>query len=281
LYFWHRNRTNHIKELTQAHIEMRKTHDEMVVAKQSAEQANNAKSVFLANISHELRTPMHSILGFSKLGLKVLGNDVSKSQKDKLIRYFNNINLSGKRLLVLINNLLDIEKLISGKTQFDPTKVDFLTILNSALSEMEAYIQTNKSLLDIKKEGIVETHVWVDENLMIQVLVNLLSNAVKFSPEQGVITIEINDLNENEGHACLLEVKIIDQGPGIPEQELNSIFDHFVQSSYTKAGTGGTGLGLAISQNIMNLHRSKITVSNIEGAGACFCFILKKSPFNI
>jgi len=281
LYFWHRNRTNHIKELTQAHIEMRKTHDEMVVAKQSAEQANNAKSVFLANISHELRTPMHSILGFSKLGLKVLGNDVSKSQKDKLIRYFNNINLSGKRLLVLINNLLDIEKLISGKTQFDPTKVDFLTILNSALSEMEAYIQTNKALLDIKKEGIVETHVWVDENLMIQVLVNLLSNAVKFSPEQGVITIEINDLNENEGHACLLEVKIIDQGPGIPEQELNSIFDHFVQSSYTKAGTGGTGLGLAISQNIMYLHRSKITVSNIEGAGACFCFILKKSPFNI
>jgi len=284
LYFWQRNRSSHIKELTQAHLEMRQSHDQMVMAKQSAEQANNAKSVFLANISHELRTPMHSILGFSKLGLKILDNDVSQLQKDKLIRYSNNINLSGKRLLVLINNLLDIEKLTSGKMQFIPTKIDFITILDSALSEMEAYIQDNKTQVEIKKKESVETQIWVDKNLMIQVLVNLLSNAVKFSPEQGMVTIEINDLYENNDHEtqeCYIEVKVIDQGPGIPEHELNSIFEHFVQSSTTKAGTGGTGLGLAISQNIMNLHKSKITVSNIEGAGACFSFILNKTAFDI
>jgi len=283
-YSWQRNRTNHINDLTEAHQNISYAHDEMLMAKQSAEKANKAKSIFLANISHELRTPMHSILSFSRLSLNILDKETSEPKYVKLKRYASNINQSGKRLLRLINNLLDIEKLISGKIEFNPKKVNFMQVLTTALSEMEGFIEDNKTLVVIDNSATV-TDVWAEENLILQVLINLLSNAVKFSPEKSIITISLinktpssNDMID-EG-TTILAVNIKDQGPGVPENEMDAIFDHFVQSSITKEATGGTGLGLAICQHILKLHHGKISVTNLPEKGACFTFTLSATPNN-
>jgi len=283
--YWQKNRTAHINDLLEAHQDISYAHDEMLLAKQSAEKANKAKSTFLANISHELRTPMHSILSFSKLSLKILDKEVSESQNTKLKRYASNINQSGKRLLGLINNLLDIEKLISGKIEFNPKNVDFKQILTTALSEMEGFIEDNKIQIVVDKSATV-TDVWAEEHLILQVLINLLSNAVKFSPEESIITISMFNTrlptdNIVDGDKTILEVYIKDQGPGVPENELHAIFDHFVQSSNTKEATGGTGLGLAISQHILKLHHGKISVTNLPEKGACFSFTLTTSNIDV
>ncbi len=278
-YIWQKNRSIHIHALLKAHQKMRDAHDEMHLAKQSAEKANKAKSIFLANVSHELRTPMHSILSFSKLSLKILEKTLSNPQNDKLSRYASNINQSGKRLLSLINNLLDIEKLISGKIEFNPRNIDFMKIITAALSEMEGYIMENKVQVVVDK-SCTETTVWAEEHLILQVIINLLSNAVKFSPKGGILTIcivnkmlSIDNLKDGE-NKIFLEVSIMDQGPGVPENEFQTIFEQFVQSSNIKAGTSGTGLGLAISQQILKLHHSKIQVTNLTEKGACFSFAL-------
>jgi len=284
-YIWQRSRAIHMNTLLKAHQNMRDAHDEMHRAKQSAEKANKAKSMFLANISHELRTPMHSILSFSKLTLKILDKTLPSPQNDKLTRYATNINQSGKRLLRLINNLLDIEKLVSGKIEFVPKNIDFMKILTAALSEMEAYIMENKVHIVVDK-SCTETIVWAEEHLILQVLINLLSNAVKFSPEGGILTISmvnkmlsIDDMTDGE-NKTFLEVSIKDQGPGIPDNELQAIFEQFVQSSNIKAGTSGTGLGLAISQHILKLHQGKIHVTNLPEKGACFSFVLAIKKYN-
>jgi len=277
--YWKKYRDIHINELLEAHQKMQDAHDEMLIAKQIAEKANKAKSMFLANISHELRTPMHSILSFSKLSLKILDKDGTHPKTDKLTRYSSNINQSGKRLLRLINNLLDIEKLVSGKIDFNPKYIDFMEILTSALSEMEGYIMESKIKVVVDK-NCDETTVLVEEHLILQVLINLLSNGVKFSPEGGILTISIvnkllpSDSVKNGESKKVLEFNIKDQGPGIPESELQAIFDQFVQSSNIKAGTSGTGLGLAISQHILKLHNGEIQVINLPERGACFSFSL-------
>ncbi len=276
---WLKSRAIHMNTLLKAHQDMSDAHDEMHRAKQSAEKANKAKSIFLANISHELRTPMHSILSFSKLSLKILDKTLANPQNDKLSRYASNINQSGKRLLRLINNLLDIEKLMAGKIEFSPRNIDFMDILTAALSEMEAYILDNKVQVIVDNK-CTESTVWAEEHLILQVLINLLSNAVKFSPEAGILTIGIInktlpiDNVEGEESKTYLEVSIKDQGPGVPEGEFKAIFEQFVQSSNIKAGTGGTGLGLAISQHILKLHQGKIHVTNLPDKGACFSFDL-------
>jgi len=278
-FIWQKSRMIHMNSLLKAHQNMRDAHDEMDIAKQSAEKANKAKSIFLANISHELRTPMHSILSFSKLSMKILDKTLPNPQIDKLSRYASNINQSGKRLLRLINNLLDIEKLVSGKIEFNPQKVDFMKILSAALSEMEAYIMENKVRVVVDKTSS-ETTVWAEEHLILQVLINLLSNAVKFSPEEGEITVSIvnktlaiDNIKDGENRS-FLEISIKDQGPGIPENEFQAIFEQFVQSSNIKAATSGTGLGLAISQHILKLHQGEIQVTNLPEKGACFSFAL-------
>jgi len=276
---WLKSRSIHMKTLLKAHQDMSDAHDEMHSAKQSAEKANKAKSIFLANISHELRTPMHSILSFSKLSLKILDKTSANPQNDKLSRYASNINKSGKRLLRLINNLLDIEKLVAGKIEFTPQSVDFKVILTTALSEMEAYI-LDKKVQVIVDNKCTDTTIWAEEHLILQVLINLLSNAVKFSPEGGILTINmVNKVQETENiiegnNTRFIEINIKDQGPGVPEGEFDAIFEQFVQSSDTKAGTGGTGLGLAISQHILKLHHGKIEVTNLPVKGACFSFAL-------
>ena len=224
--------------------------------------ANQAKSEFLANMSHELRTPLHSILSFASFGTK---KTCANAKPEKLLDYFNRIKNSGKTLLELLNDLLDLAKLESGKAMFafEPSDLGILvrTVTNeldTLLSERNLSIRHERSKFDGK--------VTLDAERIKQVLRNLLNNAIKFSPEGGTIDVSVCCV------AGSVRVSVCDQGPGIPQDELEAVFDKFIQSSKTKTGAGGTGLGLAICLKIVTAHKGRIWAQNRPGGGAVFSF---------
>ena len=250
---------------------------ELEHAVEEADKANNAKSLFLANISHELRTPMHGILGFSKLGTQRF----EKVPREKLKNYFDVINVSGQRLLSLLNDLLDLSKLESGKMRIELQSNHLESVVQTCKAELSNIYEEKELAIDVMVAEDVPI-VKFDLTRMSQVVLNLLSNAVKFSDKNGVINIAIKTdkiiLQQNEE---LLEVpavklEISDEGPGIPEGELKQVFDKFVQSSKTDAGSGGTGLGLAICKEIIEAHRGEIWAENNE-KGATFVVLLPQA----
>ncbi|ETX07632.1 ATP-binding protein [Candidatus Entotheonella palauensis] len=228
-------------------------------AKESAEAANQAKSEFLANMSHELRTPLNGILGFAALGVQ----RISSAPSDKLLNYFNKIVNSGERLLVLLNDLLDVAKLEAGKMPLRFETANLHRLLSVTVDEF--YALTIERQLEIRMQlpeapGIIRT----DPERIMQVFRNLLSNAVKFAPPGSTIAIRLQREEET------VTVAFHDQGPGIPPEEIESIFDTFVQSSKTKTGAGGTGLGLSICREIVTAHQGRLWAENNPDGGAVF-----------
>jgi signal transduction histidine kinase len=245
-----------------------------------AQAANVAKSEFLANMSHELRTPMHAILSFSELG----EDRAEASNQAKMAQYFGRIAQSAKRLLGLINDLLDLAKLEAGRLELELGPVDILSLLRRAGGQLESLIEQRKLTLLITYDTLV-TDIVGDRSRIAQVIHNLLSNAIKFSPEGGAIgihlsaaTLAIGRPGEIPENQLALSIRFSDSGVGIPDGELESIFEKFVQSSATKTGAGGTGLGLAISREIVLQHRGTIVAENNAGGGASFIVTL---PINL
>lgn len=234
---------------------------ELLIAKDAAEAANRAKTAFLANMSHELRTPLHGILSFTRLGIKK--NDVAPPEKR--LHYFQKINESAETLLTLLNDLLDLAKLESGKAAFEFGSTDLCVLVYKVIDEFNPLASERQITINFDRPP-GRSQVVVDKLKMMQVLRNLLSNALKFSPDGGTIRIGLRP----EDGDWLFSLR--DQGMGIPEEELETVFDKFIQSSKTKTGAGGTGLGLAISQEIIVAHRGRIWAENNPDGGAQFCF---------
>lgn len=226
-----------------------------------AETANEAKSEFLANMSHELRTPLHGILSFADFGTK----KIDEVSSQKLLSYFQKIKINGKILMWLLDDLLDLAKMEAKSTKFDfvPAKIDEL--ITSVIGECSAIIEKQTLNIQFNPEQIAE-QVTLDVEKIKQVIRNLLSNAIKYSPENGTITVQVNKTEES------IRVSLSDQGHGIPADELEDVFDKFVQSSKTSTGAGGTGLGLAICKNIIAEHNGRIWADNTNEGGALFTF---------
>ena len=230
---------------------------ELRTAKEEAERANAAKSEFLANMSHELRTPLHCILSFARFGVRGKGS----LDPAKALGYFQRIEASGSTLLSLLNNLLDLSKLEAEAVTLCRERVE-LQLLVMEVAEECAALARDKRLSIRLPMSESSAFVDADRARLAQVLRNLLSNSVKFTPQDGTIHVAVE---VNEDWAL---VAIRDSGPGIPDDECETVFDKFVQSKRTNSGAGGTGLGLSICREIMLLHGGSVRAVPTHGQGA-------------
>ena len=240
-------------------------------AKVAAESANQAKTEFLANMSHEMRTPMHAILSFAQIGQ----NRVANTAPEKLRAYFERITVAGERLLRLLNDLLDLSKSEAGKLSLSLQPSDVCGLVQEAASEfsMLAVAKHIDFQCDLPDHGVIAQ---VDGLRFGQVVRNLLSNAIKFTPTAGRICVRLTEIDEQvNGSGLCLEV--VDSGVGIPEHQLDVIFEKFVQSSLTNTGSGGTGLGLAICREIMHAHMGSVSAHNNPDGGATFRLLLPRT----
>ncbi len=226
------------------------------VARDAAEKASLVKSEFIANISHELRTPLQAIIGFSEIGM------TRASTPERTATMFNHIHASGQRMLALVNDLLDVSKIESSVGTFNLAPCDLRELVRAVVTELTPLLQRqgHRAQLQLPPDTLLAR---ADSLRFQQVVRNVMANAIRFSPPGQPIEVDVTHAGEGR---CRVTVR--DHGPGIPEAELQDIFDAFIQSSRTKDGSGGTGLGLAICRKIMDAHGGTIHAENAPGGGA-------------
>ena len=237
--------------------------------KEAAEAANRAKSVFLANMSHELRTPLNAILGFSAL----LQRDAGIVGHDR--EHLDIINRSGEHLLGLINDILDMAKIEAGRVELQIAPFDLYVLVRDLVGMMGQRAIEKGLELRLEQSSRVARYLRGDEIRLRQALVNLLGNAIKFT-EQGAVTLRLEALPDPAG-GPRLRIEVEDTGPGIAAEDLERVFDPFVQAGQTSAQKG-TGLGLAITRQFVELMGGRIGVTSDLGRGSRFWIELPVEP---
>ena len=254
--------------LTQVNDELRQAQDAAAEALQSAERASKAKTDFLSNMSHDIRTPMNAIIGITTL----MKNELH--QPEKLAEHLDKLETSGQLLLGIINNILDMSRIESGKTTLNVEKMN----LPQQVSQLDSIIRQQAG--QRRQTFTVNTHlqhenVLADPNRLNQVLMNILSNAVKYMPKGGHIRLEVEELPRNE-HFARYRFVVQDDGIGMSEAFQKTLFDPFTREE--KSGTNkvqGTGLGMAITKNIVDLMGGSISVESAPGRGTRFEVVLE------
>lgn len=254
--------------------QIQKKSEELKIAKENADASNRAKSAFLAKMSHEFRTPLNAILGFAQ----VMGRDgsLSGTQQEQL----KIINQSGEHLLNLINDVLEMSRIESGKVDLNATDFDLVKVLENLKSILQLKARLKGLELKIKLDERVNQYVYGDEKKLGQVLINLVDNGIKFS-SQGSVTLEVmrSDTSANHLDQYKVKFKVIDTGIGIAPENIETLFKPFVQSKglvplsdFCHNDQEGTGLGLAISQHFVELMGGQLRVDSTVGLGSTFFF---------
>jgi PAS domain S-box-containing protein len=257
-----------ISDRKQTEAALRQSNEQLSVANTQLERATRLKDEFLANMSHELRTPLNAILGLSEGLLDEVYGELNPKQK----KYLGSIERSGQHLLELINDILDLAKIESGKFALDWQTISVLNLCQTSLSVVKPLAAAKDIQLELALDA-PWTRIQVDERRMRQVLINLLSNAVKFTPVGGRISLEIVEITP------WIQFKVTDTGIGIAPAHLDQLFQAFVQidSTLSRQYTG-TGLGLALVKRIVEFHGGQVSVDSQEGVGSCFTVALPVSP---
>ncbi len=260
------NLEERVKERT---IDLQNVNAELKEAKELADAGSKAKSKFLANMSHEIRTPMNSIIGFTEIM-------ISKVKDKQLLDYLRIISSSGKSLLNIINDILDLSKIEAGSFKIENTSVDLAELAQELINNFSP--KANEKNLDLKlkiKEGLPKT-LLLDETRLRQILFNLVGNAIKFT-EAGYVDLKIHYSYPEDGQSksVNLAISVEDSGIGIPENQQEAIFSSFIQSNQQNvAHPGGTGLGLTITKHLAELMNGEIQVESTMGNGSRFTVIL-------
>ena len=249
-------------ELETAKKEVEEFSYSVVRAKEEVERASKFKDQFLSTMSHELRTPLNAVLGFSDL----LADERYGPLNDRQRRYVSHIHTGGKHLLKLISDILDLSKIEAGKMELTREDVTIASAFAEVISAL--YPLAEKKSQALLQRADPNLHVHADAMRFKQVLMNLAGNAIKFTPEGGRIELAACQLDDQ------VRIEVRDNGPGIPPEQQQRIFEAFFRLRETGSATEGTGLGLAITARLVELHGSKLEIGSQPGEGACFNFSL-------
>ncbi len=269
--FWSFKRLSMTINVLMDEIEL--SHYDLKQAKEKAEQANRLKTEFLASITHDLKTPVHCIVNFAQMGAA----DCDKGKTASLKEHFTDIFANGRRLDMLISDILDFSKIETGNMEFSLKPHSAREIVESALKSIHALTE-EKHLRVTIDDQTDSTQVTVDARRAEQVFVNLMSNAIRFSPENGNITWRFRHttmtIDGTEVNVPAVSITIEDEGPGIPENAFEQIFEPFVQGRQVQIRGGGNGLGLTICRRLLRAFYGTIKAGNVPGGGAMFEVLL-------
>ncbi len=242
----------------------RKKQMEALKEAQDANAANIAKTTFLNHMSHDIRTPMNAIVGFTDIAMK-------RNPDKEVENCLKKIRQSSEYLMTLINDVLDISRIESGKLEYKPVQVDLRDMINTVLSIARGYVENRDLNFYVSREELKNPYVMADELRIREVLLNIISNAVKFTKDGGSISFVAENAPGNDEHHIIVRYRISDTGIGMSEEFLSRIFDEFSQENDgARTSYKGTGLGMAIAKQYVDLMGGKIEVSSRQGVGSTF-----------
>jgi len=244
----------------------RRVEKALIQAKEEAERASKFKDRFLSTMSHELRTPLNAVLGFSDLLLDKRCGELNERQK----RYIAHINSGGKHLLKLISDILDLSKIEAGRMEISCQDLSVASIFGEVVSALRPLAEKKKQTLSANAERDLAVHA--DATRFKQILMNLVGNAIKFTPEDGRIELAAQPSNGK------VQIKVRDNGPGIPAEERARVFEPYYRVRETAALGPGTGLGLSVVRSLVEAHGGTVRADAAPGAGTRMTVILPALP---